>query len=320
MMDRKPYWAWLEQLAILNARLVKGVERQMTGCGFTKPEVRLLRSIFHTPESTDRELGRAIGMARSQVSRTVATLLQRDLLSSSPARHRRQRLLNLTDSGKDIAADLDEQFGRAFALELSALSPEERSAIESAARPNISSAFPSQGSNFELRKPALADWGWILNEAAAIGQNEMKWGAGYVADVANIISSNITQAHKDISNLAWVAWIDNSRVAACIVLLGTDPIRSDPGATHAQISLLFVKESSRGLGLGTRLVKECITAAQKMTIESLGAKVSSAQKGPIAILKALKFKPRRQRRSDWRYGTDDEWIDYVLNIAPLPVQ
>jgi GNAT superfamily N-acetyltransferase len=97
------------------------------------------------------------------------------------------------------------------------------------------------------------DMGWVISRHGAIYFDEYRWDADFEALVARIV----TDYHNDFKvgrENAWIAEVDGAR-AGCVFCCERD-------ADTAQLRILLVEPWARGLGLGTRLVGECVEFAR----------------------------------------------------------
>lgn len=104
-----------------------------------------------------------------------------------------------------------------------------------------------------LRAPRAGDLGWIVERHGTLYAREYGWNDEFEALVARIVADYV--AHRDPEReAAWIAEVDGAR-AGCVLCVKKDE-------RTAQLRLLLVEPSARGLGLGTRLVAECIAFAR----------------------------------------------------------
>jgi GNAT superfamily N-acetyltransferase len=80
------------------------------------------------------------------------------------------------------------------------------------------------------------------------------WNSEFEALVARIVA-NYATGHDADREAAWIAEVDGERVGSILLVAGDDP-------DVAKLRILLVTPAARGLGLGTRLVSECVTFAR----------------------------------------------------------
>jgi GNAT superfamily N-acetyltransferase len=97
------------------------------------------------------------------------------------------------------------------------------------------------------------DLGWVVMAHGEIYANEFGWNTTFEALVARIVA-DYTHDHDPAREAAWIAESDGRRVG-CVFCVAADD-------TTAQLRILLVDPSARGLGIGARLVDECLHFAQ----------------------------------------------------------
>ena len=120
--------------------------------------------------------------------------------------------------------------------------------VENAAR------RPAGSADLVLRPHRAGDMGWVPRKRralrAGIRLGHQLRGAGRAKSRRS--SSRISIARRE---RCWIAEIDGERVGSVFVVRKTDAI--------AKLRLLIIDPKARGLGLGKRLVEECLRFAQR---------------------------------------------------------
>ncbi|MGY3684753.1 GNAT family N-acetyltransferase [Streptomyces sp. TE33382] len=99
------------------------------------------------------------------------------------------------------------------------------------------------------------DLGWAVMAHGEVYDRQFGWNTDFEALVARIVAEYGT-AHDPATEAAWIAEVDGER-AGCVLLVSG----SRPGV--AKLRILLVTPAARGLGLGTRLVEECLAFARE---------------------------------------------------------
>ncbi len=112
---------------------------------------------------------------------------------------------------------------------------------------------PSQ--HYMLRDPQPGDMGWIIHRQSVLYAQEYGWNSEYEALVAEIVAKFV-QEFDPASERCWIAEKDGKVVGSAFM------VRQDE--TTAKLRLLYVEASARGLGIGSRLVEECLHFARQV--------------------------------------------------------
>jgi GNAT superfamily N-acetyltransferase len=113
---------------------------------------------------------------------------------------------------------------------------------------------------YVLRGLLPGDIGWVAHRQAVLYEQEYGWDISYEALVAEILSGFVKSFDSKSEN-AWIAERANKIVGAVFLMRAS--------ASVAKLRLLYVEPDARGLGLGRRLVDECIAFARAKGYETL---------------------------------------------------
>jgi GNAT superfamily N-acetyltransferase len=106
---------------------------------------------------------------------------------------------------------------------------------------------------YTLRDLRPGDIGWIVHRQGVLYWNEYRWDERFEALCAEILARFVLKFDPQ-KEKAWVAERHGEIVGAIFCVRKS--------ATVAQLRLLYVEPNARGLGIGTRLVDECIAFAR----------------------------------------------------------
>jgi len=223
---------------------------------FSLAEVRVLYEIAHHERPCASELTKDLGLDPGYLSRLLSNLEKRGLLQKAPAEQdRRQLLLRLTASGHEVFSKLDEASSRQIATLLDKLSPSRQRRLASAMA-DIQALLGKASSSqpYLLRTHQPGDLGWIVQRHGALYSQEYGYDERFEALVAGIIAEFV-KSFDPARERCWVAEKDGENVGSVMLV--------QKSKTIAKLRLLLVEPSARGMGIGRRLIEECIRFARQ---------------------------------------------------------
>jgi DNA-binding MarR family transcriptional regulator/GNAT superfamily N-acetyltransferase len=239
-------------------RLAGALDEGYLATPFSLAEGRVVYELAQRDALTATEVGRALRLDAGYLSRILRRLQRDGLLAreASPTDGRRHHL-RLTDAGRATAAELDARAHDDVAGHVASLSPADHDRLLAAMRTIERLLAPSTESRPEvvLRAPRPGDYGWVISRNGAIYAAEYDWDISYEALVARIVADFAANFDPALER-CWIAERDGENVG-CIFCV-QHPER--PGV--AKLRLLLVEPSARGLGVGARLVHECVEFAR----------------------------------------------------------
>ncbi|MFC7341651.1 GNAT family N-acetyltransferase [Saccharopolyspora griseoalba] len=96
------------------------------------------------------------------------------------------------------------------------------------------------------------DLGWVVQAHGEVYADQFGWDTSFEALVARIVADYAAE-HDPQREAAWIAEVDGRR-AGCVFCVAAD-------AHTAKLRTLLVLPTARGLGVGSRLVDECLRFA-----------------------------------------------------------
>lgn len=226
------------------------------GSSLSLAEVRILFELASRGQSTASELARELELDAGYLSRLLLHFRKRGwIVRSKSETDLRQRILRLTRKGRATFSPLNRQADQHVSSFLKRL-PEsvQRRLIEcmGCIEASLTPAQPSMASIL-LRSPAPGDLGWVVQFHGALYAQEYAWDEHFEALVAEIIARFVR--HDDPKRQrCWIAERDGQNVGCVFCVQQSKSI--------AQLRLLLVEPECRGMGVGTRLVAECVQFAK----------------------------------------------------------
>ena len=105
-----------------------------------------------------------------------------------------------------------------------------------------------------MRSHQPGDLGWVVSRQSILYADEYGWDGTYEALAAEIVAQFL-KSFDAKREYCWIAEKEGERVGAVFVAKASDDV--------AKLRLLHVEREARGLGIGRRLVQECVRFARQ---------------------------------------------------------
>ena len=230
----------------------------LLGTSLSLTEGRVLYELAQRQTATAAELAADLDIDPGYLSRILRNLMASDLVASARSdTDRRQSNLTLTERGRDTFRSLDSRSQQEIGGLLDRLDEDEQRRLL-AAMATIQTLLAPAGTpatphTVVLRAHRSDDLGWVLARHATLYAKEYGWGSQFKLLVAGIIA-DFLRGHDPAREGCWIAEHDGTAAGAVMLV--------DAGNGVAKLRLLLVEPRSRGLGIGRRLVEECIRFAR----------------------------------------------------------
>ncbi|MGA2568798.1 MAG: helix-turn-helix domain-containing GNAT family N-acetyltransferase [Pseudolabrys sp.] len=222
-------------------------------------EMRVLYEIAHSDGVTASDIGRALDLDAGYLSRVLRNFEKRGLISrKASAKDARQSHLALTARGRKAFQPAEERSQRDVAAMLGKLGSEGQAKLVAAMRmiedllDKDAAAAPKPATI--LRAPRHGDFGWIVTRHAELYAQEYNWTEPFEGLCAQIVADFVNNYDPKLER-CWIAELNGENVG-CVMLV-------KDSTSVARLRLLLVDPKARGLGLGQRLVDECVTFARE---------------------------------------------------------
>jgi DNA-binding MarR family transcriptional regulator/GNAT superfamily N-acetyltransferase len=236
--------AYTRHLGLLDARHL--------GTEFGLTETRVLYELAHRRQLTATT--RAGAEARPGVPERILRSFERRGLvrRTTSVEDRRRATLALTPRGRSTFRRLDALATAHVGRMLEALPGPRQAELVRALDQVHRMLEPGPGSEtgVVLRPFRTGDLGWIVERHGALYAAEYGWDERFEALVAGVVA-DFGRAHDPAREACWIAEWNGARVGS--VMLVGHPQR----AGVAQLRLLLLEPSARGLGIGKALVDAC---------------------------------------------------------------
>lgn len=247
-------------------------------------EARVLYELAQRDRPTAAELGRALGLDAGYLSRILRRFAHDGLLARRrSATDGRQSHLSLTARGRRAFAAID----RRSAAEIRGL----LKPLDAATQARVVGAMAAieralgdgraEREPFVLRPHRPGDIGWVVSRHGALYAQEYGWDESFEALVAEIAGAFLKNFDPKRER-CWIAERDGENIGSVFLV--------KQSATVAKLRLLLVEPSARGLGVGRRLVQECIETARKLGYRKLVLWTQDILHAALGIYRAAGFR------------------------------
>jgi DNA-binding MarR family transcriptional regulator/GNAT superfamily N-acetyltransferase len=240
------------------------LDESLDGSGFTLTEARILFELAQRAGNSASDLSRDLGLDGGYLSRILATFEADGIIRRKPSRtDGRRSTLELTPAGRKTFTPL-RRAARDHVKQL--ITPLDRVQRDELLRSlttvrTLLDDPDTATAPIRLQDPEPGDLGWVIHRQAALYHHEHGWDETYESLIARILA-DFVDAYDPTRDQARIAE-QEGRIVGSVFLVRTD----DPKV--GQLRLLYVEPSTRGQGLGRRLVDECIAGARQRGYRTL---------------------------------------------------
>lgn len=230
---------------------------------YSLTESRVIFELANRETLTASEVIHELGIDAGYLSRIVKRLEGEGLVEKTRSEDDgRQRILSLTPEGQIAFELLDKRSREEVAEMLADLSEKDQRRLIKAMQ-TIEDIF---GKGHECSPPYVlrphepGDLGWITYRHGVLYAEEYGWDERFEALVAQI-SADFLRNNDPKKERCWIAEMDGEIVGSVMIARESEKV--------ARLRLFLVEPRARGLGLGTRLVEECIRFSRRSGYEKI---------------------------------------------------
>jgi DNA-binding MarR family transcriptional regulator len=228
---------------------------------FSLTEARVLYELAHRERPTATDVANELGLDAGYLSRILSGFEKRGLLEKTPSEaDGRQTLLTLTKEGSRAFAPLEAGTIEQVGAMIESLAESDRGRLIGAMQ-TIQQLLGAGGESghaaktpYLLRPHQSGDMGWVVHRQGVLYAQEYGYDETFEALAAEIVAKFI-QNYDAKRERCWIAEKDGEIVGSVFLVAGSK--------TVAKLRLLYVEPAARGLGIGGRLVSECVRFARQ---------------------------------------------------------
>jgi len=223
---------------------------------YSLPQARVLYELGQRGECIASELGADLDLDLGYLSRLVQGLKRSGLVQGEAAKDDARRVrLTLTAKGRKAYQQLDSRSRDEVGAMLAKLGASEQTRLVGAlqAVEGVLEKNRKTDHTVTLRAHRPGDMGWVIGAHGRLYAEEFGWDERFEALVAGIAADFINDFKKN-QERCWIAEMNGEPVGCVFVVRKSKSV--------AKLRLLIVEPRARGIGLGRRLVEECIAFAR----------------------------------------------------------
>ncbi|MEV7011020.1 helix-turn-helix domain-containing GNAT family N-acetyltransferase [Streptosporangium sp. NPDC051022] len=255
---------------------------------YSLTEVRVLFELHSRDRMETGELRRLLELDSGYLSRMLSRFESDGLVARErSAADARRQIVALTEAGRTTFATLDERSAAQVRGLLEEVTEEDaRRLVTSMATIEEILSPAGRSAPYVIRPPRAGDLGWVVHRHGVLYSQEYGWGQDFEALVARIVADYV-DGHDPAREAGWIAEVDGER-AGCVFCVRKDD-------ETAQLRMLLVEPSARGMGIGRRLVEECLHFAREAGYRRMVLWTRGVLTGARHIYRAAGFEPIEER-------------------------
>jgi DNA-binding MarR family transcriptional regulator/GNAT superfamily N-acetyltransferase len=259
--DLNPRIATVRRFNRFYTRAIGVLQEGWLNSPFSLTEARVLYELAHRERPTATVVGNSLELDPGYLSRILSSFEKRGLIEKTPSEDDgRQSLLALTGEGRQQFAPLEARTIQQVGGMLGRLSENEQrqliGAMQTIEKILAPAEEPESGTkaSYLLRPHQAGDMGWVVHRHGLLYAQEYGYDEEFEAFTAEIVAKFI-QHYDAKRERCWIAEKDGEVVGSVFLVAKS--------RSTAKLRLLYVEPSARGLGIGSRLVGECVRFARQ---------------------------------------------------------
>jgi DNA-binding MarR family transcriptional regulator/GNAT superfamily N-acetyltransferase len=233
---------------------------------FSLTEARVLYELAHREKTTATDVCDSLELDAGYLSRMLTAFEKKGLIEKTRSMEDgRQTLLALTPAGRQRFTPLEQGTNQEVGRMLEKLTEDERRRLVGAMQTILKILGPEKArcgakAAYLLRPSQSGDLGWVVHRQAVLYAQEYGYDEQFEAFTAEIVAKFI-QNYDAKRERCWIAERGGEVVGSVFLVAKSKTI--------AKLRLLYVEPSARGLGIGSRLVAECVRFARQVGYQKM---------------------------------------------------
>jgi DNA-binding MarR family transcriptional regulator/N-acetylglutamate synthase-like GNAT family acetyltransferase len=224
---------------------------------FSLTEARIIHALANHDGATATWLCRELDLDAGYLSRILRDFERQGLiLRSQSSQDGRQTLISLTPAGRDAFEPLDHASYAAIGNMLAPLAEADQERLLGAMRTvgTLLGQEVEPHTAFIIRDHRPGDMGWIIARHGVLYGEEYGLNEKMEAYVAEVLAKFLREFDPAREH-CWIAEQDGAPIGSVLLVKESD--------TVGKLRMLIVEPRARGLGVGRRLVEECVRFARQ---------------------------------------------------------
>jgi DNA-binding MarR family transcriptional regulator/GNAT superfamily N-acetyltransferase len=225
---------------------------------YSLAEMRVFYEITHAGARTASDIARALDLDAGYLSRVLGKFEKQGLITRKAFKEdARQSRIALTARGIKTFAPYERRSQQQAGAILKKLDDVAQAKLVAAMQAIENLLGENSGiarkPDYILRPPRPGDLGWIVSRHAELYALEYGWIEPFEGLCAQIVADFVSK-YDPARERCWIAELNGENVGTVMLVKDSDDV--------ARLRLLLVDPKGRGIGLGARLVDECVGFAR----------------------------------------------------------
>jgi DNA-binding MarR family transcriptional regulator/GNAT superfamily N-acetyltransferase len=289
---------WTNRIGALNSGLL--------GTPYSLTEARIIFELAHGGSMDLAHVRKKLEIDAGYLSRLMTRLKERGLVEAKPSMSDgRRQVVRLTQRGRAAFEDLDARSIRQVERMLSDFTEEDQRRFISALATIRGLFDPAPGTSpYVIRPLRPGDLGWVVHRHGVIYAQEHGWDESFEALIARVVAEYVESRDEGRDN-AWIAEVEGYPAGCVFCVKKNEKV--------AKLRLLLVEPRARGMGIGSRLVEECIRFAKRAGYEQVTLWTNDVLTSARRIYEAAAFR-LVDERPHHSFGHDLVGQDWLLDL------